>query len=145
MILIRPGFLVTRCLNFNSSGQLITQTLIVNAHLTTGVTNPERSKQISFMLKEIFRFCKQFDCEHVLLCGDFNAHHDQPELILLSESKFTDVTRKLHPHNLEDFITWDNKVVFILLTFCHFISFINFIKMIYVCSDFSTNTFIKNY
>ena len=75
MSYLRPGVMIVRCIS--RADGVSTELIIANVHLVTGVTNPTRLKQVAFVQAAIERAVEQFGCHHVLLCGDFNAHHDQ--------------------------------------------------------------------
>jgi endonuclease/exonuclease/phosphatase family metal-dependent hydrolase len=48
----------------------------------------------------------------VIWCGDFNAHHDEPEFVHLRDAGFVDAAEAAHPHfrslPLRHVCTWDN-------------------------------------
>jgi exonuclease III len=101
---LRPGMTIARCVSL--ADEKTTELLIVNVHLVTGVQNPVRTKQLAFVQNRIIAAMEKFGCTEVLLCGDFNGHHDQPELNQLRAAGWVDAVAYVHQHSQNKFLTW---------------------------------------
>eukprot|EP01126_Amoeba_proteus_P002641 TRINITY_DN10830_c0_g1_i3.p1 TRINITY_DN10830_c0_g1~~TRINITY_DN10830_c0_g1_i3.p1 ORF type:complete len:319 (+),score=27.35 TRINITY_DN10830_c0_g1_i3:105-1061(+) len=112
MTFLRPGFMVLRCVQ-QTPLKNETTLIIVNCHLVVGYSNSIRRKQIRSMLDYVKKTTIQFQCFNVLICGDFNAHRNQPELELLSEYGYVDAVKSILGHRAEKFYTWDGRNPFV--------------------------------
>jgi endonuclease/exonuclease/phosphatase family metal-dependent hydrolase len=93
--------MIVRCMNPLNQTTLI----VVNVHLVVGRHNRYREAQLLHILETVEATKKRFDCPAVLICGDFNAHHDEPEIMLLQAFGYCDSVGS--DDAIEDICTWD--------------------------------------
>ena len=104
---LRPNFMMVRCTDLAKPGA--TALIVVNVHLVVGRHNHARKRQILHVLAAIEAAKVQFDCQCVLLCGDFNAHHDESDIKALTRLGYHDVLDGIQESVLEYVCTWDPK------------------------------------
>jgi endonuclease/exonuclease/phosphatase family metal-dependent hydrolase len=101
---LRPSFLIGRV--FNEETTLL---LIVNCHLVIGINNDYRIHQVKMLIEEIKKSVKKYNCNNVVLCGDFNSDEYNLEYQILKKEGFNDSIAEIL--NKEERVTWHNKNV----------------------------------
>jgi endonuclease/exonuclease/phosphatase family metal-dependent hydrolase len=101
---LRPNFMIVRCMDRSRPSR--TKLIVVNVHLVVGRHNRSREAQLLHIFAAVQTARTQFNCSNILICGDFNAHHDEPELKLMGRYGFYDSVddRKI---DIKDICTWD--------------------------------------
>ena len=100
---LRPNFMLVRCVD--KTNPLKTTLIVANVHLVLGQHNRFRYWQVLEVLRAVEVAKAQFGCSNVLICGDFNAHHDEPEIHLLRRHGYHDAASAGNGVFNED--TWD--------------------------------------
>ena len=111
---LRPNFMMVRCMDIVDPVK--TALIVVNVHLVVGRHNHCREEQWLYILGAIESAKTRFQCQNILICGDFNAHHDEPEIKLLKLHGYRDSLDMCDNEDLgnksrliQDVCTWDPK------------------------------------
>jgi endonuclease/exonuclease/phosphatase family metal-dependent hydrolase len=107
MSYLRPGFLIGRCTCKDDPSK--TLLLVVNVHLVVGVTNIGRTGQVRCVLAAVEEAKRQYDCQRVVWCGDFNAHHTQPEISVMGQHGLADAAQLEDDVDHDRLYTWHNE------------------------------------
>ncbi|KRX02010.1 Endonuclease/exonuclease/phosphatase [Pseudocohnilembus persalinus] len=107
---LRPGYLMVLC----DSQELNRNFLVISTHLAIGQANQKRILQVKELRGQILKSIKQLGIDDYILCGDFNANHDQQEIKYLQNEGFCDIVEEKYQvsknkENEVKYITWDSQ------------------------------------